>query len=95
MYKRQAVDWLVGERGIDAEVAQRAALAGSVGFNDWRSPNVPEGDRMHGGPACAFVVRTLNPGHVMAVDLRYFDPALNGGGQKTGPGGKAGYWWSF
>lgn len=91
---KAAVDWLVGERGIDAEVAQRAALAGAVGFNDWRSPNVAEGERMHGGPACAFIVRTLNPGHVMAVDLRYFDPSINGGVKTTCQGEKQGYGWT-
>lgn len=90
----RAVEWLTEARGIDAEVAQRAALARSVGFNDWTSPTVAAGERMHGGPACAFIVRTLNPGHVMAVDLRYFDPALNGWVKTTCQGEKQGYGWT-
>lgn len=90
----KGVEWLIHERGIDAAVAQRAALAGAVGFNDWVSQKVAAGERMHGGPACAFIVRSLNPGHVMAVDLRYFDPALNGGVKTTCQGEKLGYGWT-
>lgn len=53
------VDRLIEARGIAPEVAQRAALAKAVGFNDWTSPTVAAGERMHGGPACAFIVRML------------------------------------
>lgn len=91
---KPAVDWLVEERGIDPEVAAAAALKKSVGFNDWRSPTIAAGEKMHGGPACAFIVRTLNPGHVMAVDLRYLDPALNGGVKTQTQGEKYGYGWT-
>lgn len=90
----KAVEWLIHERGIDAEVAQRAAMNKALGFNDWCSPKVAAGERMHGGPAAAFIVRTLNPGHVMAVDLRYLDPALNGGVKTTCQGEKQGYGWT-
>lgn len=91
---KRGVDWLIEARGIDPEVAQRAALAKAIGFNDWTSPTVAAGERMHGGPACAFIVRTLNPGHVMAVDLRYFDAELNGGIKTTCQGEKYGYGWT-
>lgn len=91
---QRGVDWLITERGITPEVAQRAAALGAVGFNDWVSPKVAPGDRMHGGPACAFIVKSLNPGHVMAVDLRYFDAALNGGVKTTCQGEKYGYGWT-
>nr|MBL8412758.1 toprim domain-containing protein [Dechloromonas sp.] len=90
----RGVDWLINERGIDPEVAQRAAQKGAVGFNDYRSPRIEPGEKLHGGPACAFIVRSLNPGHVMAVDLRYFDVALNGGIKTTCQGEKYGYGWT-
>lgn len=88
------VAYLVESRGISREVAERAAKKGAIGFNDYRSVKVPEGEVGHGGPACAFIVRSLNPGHVMAVDLRYLDPALNGGVKTQSQGEKAGYGWT-
>ncbi|MBU0592472.1 MAG: toprim domain-containing protein [Gammaproteobacteria bacterium] len=88
-----AIDYLAG-RGITEEVARRAVEKGSVGFNDWRSPKVAEGDPGHGGPAVAFIVKTLNPGHVVAVDMRYLEPALNGGVKTQCQGEKHGYGWT-
>ena len=81
-------------RGISEEVARRAMERGSVGFNDWRSTKVPEGEPGHGGPSAAFIVRTLNPGHVVAVDMRYLDPAINGGVKTQTQGEKYGYGWT-
>lgn len=91
---RQAVAYLVEQRGIDEEVAQRAALARSIGWNDYRSTKVAEGAVGHGGPAFATIVRSLNPGHVMAVDLRYLNPDLNGGVKTMTQGQKEGYGWT-
>ncbi|MBW7903817.1 MAG: toprim domain-containing protein [Rhodocyclaceae bacterium] len=91
---KRAVDWLVEERGIDPEVAQKAALKKALGFNDWTSSKIAAGEKMHGGPAAAFIVRSLNPGHVMAVDLRYLDPELNGGVKTSTQGEKYGYGWT-
>jgi hypothetical protein len=90
----RAIEYLVGARGISEAVATRAAKKGAVGWNDWTSPKVEAGNVGHGGAACAFIVRTLNPGHVMAVDLRYLDPALNGGVKTQSQGEKAGYGWT-
>jgi hypothetical protein len=88
-----ALEYLTG-RGIAEAVSRRAMEKGSVGFNDWRSPKAPEGEPGHGGPAAAFIVRTLNPGHVVAVDMRYLDPALNGGVKTQTQGEKFGYGWT-
>jgi hypothetical protein len=88
-----ALEYLTG-RGISEAVARRAMEKGSVGFNDWRSPKAPAGEPGHGGPAAAFIVRTLNPGHVVAVDMRYLDPALNGGVKTQTQGEKFGYGWT-
>lgn len=90
---RPAVEYLVS-RGIDAEVAQRAALLRAVGWNDYRSAKVEPGKPGHGGPALATIVRSLNPGHVMAVDLRYVEPELNGGVKTMTQGEKQGYGWT-
>lgn len=73
-----AIDYLVIERGIPEAVAVRAVRARAIGWNTWTSPKVPAGEPGHGGPALAQIVRTLNPGHVVAVDLRYQDPPGNG-----------------
>lgn len=89
----KAVDYLVG-RGISEEVVRRAIKKGSVGFNDWTSDKTPEGEPGHGGPAAAFIVRTLNPGHVVAVDLRYLDPEKNGHVKTQCQGEKFGYGWT-
>lgn len=92
--RSRAAEWLVEVRKIDPEIAQRAALAGAIGWNDYRSTKVEPGKPGHGGPAFASIVRTLNPGHVVAVDLRYDDPALNGGVKTMTQGEKQGYGWT-
>lgn len=92
--RNKAVEYLVEARKIDAEVAQKAALAGAVGWNEYRSKKIGPGERGHGGPALATIVRSLNPGHIMAVDLRFEDPALNGGIKTQTQGEKEGYGWT-
>jgi hypothetical protein len=89
----RAVEYLVG-RGISEEVVRRAIKKGSVGFNDWCSDKVAEGQPGHGGAAAAFITRTLNPGHVVAVDLRYLDPEKNGNVKTQCQGEKHGYGWT-
>jgi hypothetical protein len=80
-------------RGLPDAVIDRAIKARSVGFNDYRSKRVAEGQPGHGGPGVAFVVRSLNPGHVVAVDVRYVDAALNGGVKTQCQGEKDGHGW--
>lgn len=89
-----ALDYLVQERGISEEVAKRAIQKGAVGWNTWTSPTVKPGEHGYGGPAVAFIVKSLNPGHVMAVDLRYQDKDLNGGTKTQCQGEKDGYGWT-
>lgn len=86
-------DYLV-ERAIGEGVIQHAILRKSLGYNDWASDKVAAGEPMHGGPAVAFIVRSLNPGHVSAVDMRYLDPALNGGIKTSCQGEKSGVFWT-
>lgn len=89
----QAVDYLKG-RGIEESVIRRAIQRKAIGFNYWVNPKVEAGQPMHGGPAVAFICRTLNPGHVAAVDMRYLEPALNGGVKTTCQGDKDGVGWT-
>ena len=89
----RAVEYLAG-RGISEEVVRRAIKKGSVGFNDYASVKVEEWQPGHGGPAVVFITRTLNPGHVVAVDMRYLDPAKNGNVKTQCQGEKYGYGWT-
>lgn len=88
----RVTEYLVG-RGISEAVVQQAIQRKTVGFNTWHSEKVEAGQHGHGGPAAAFIVRTMNPGHVVAVDLRYLDPDLNGGTKTQCQGEKQGYPW--
>lgn len=88
-----AVDYLIG-RGITEEVAKRVTKSGAVGWNTWTSSKVVAGQPGHGGAGVAFVVKTLNPGRVVAVDVRYADAELNGGVKTQCQGEKDGYGWT-
>lgn len=90
----KAVAYLVEQRGISESVVRRAIERRAVGWNDYRSAKVEAGKPGHGGDAAAFIVRTLNPGHIVAVDLRYADPALNGNVKTQCQGEKDGYGWT-
>jgi len=90
----QAIAYLKDERRLTEEVIRRAIKAGTIGFNDWTSKKVSPAEVGYGGPAIAFIVRTLNPGHVAAVDLRYLDPDLNGGVKTMTQGDKEGIGWT-
>lgn len=88
-----AKEYLINERCLPEALVDRAIMARSVGYNDWTSDKVSAGEPLHGGPAVAFIVRSLNPGKVMAVDTRYLDPALNGGVKTQCLGEKYGHPW--
>jgi Toprim domain len=90
----RAIEYLVGERKLDEAVVRRAIERRTVGFNDWRSDKVAAGQHGYGGPAAAFIVRSHNPGHVVAVDFRYVDAALNGGTKTQCQGEKHGFGWA-
>lgn len=87
-----AADYLAS-RGLLPAVIDQAIKSKSVGFNAWVSPKKPLGSMGYGGPATAFLVRTFNPGRLVAVDLRYHDPGLNGGVKSGCQGEKVGYPW--
>lgn len=87
-----AVDYLAS-RGITEAIARRAIKARTLGYNDYRNPKYAEGEPNHGGPAVGFIVVTPNPGHVVAVEMRYLDPAINGKIKNKCLGDKAGHAW--
>lgn len=91
-----AVAYLVEQRKIPEATVRAAIRAKTVGYNDWTNPKPDAGPGSigHGGPAAAFVVRSFNPGHALAVDLRYFDAALNGGVKTNTQGQKEGAPWT-
>jgi hypothetical protein len=88
-----SADYLAG-RGILYDVIDRAIKAKAVGFNAWTSPKKSLGSAGYGGPATVFLVRSFNPGRLVAVDLRYHDPSLNGGVKTGCQGEKVGYPWT-
>ncbi|MFP4615544.1 MAG: toprim domain-containing protein [Thiohalorhabdus sp.] len=89
----RAKEYLTG-RGIAEEAVERAWKKGAIGWNSWTSPKVSPGEFGYGGEALATVVRTFNPGHVVAVDMRYLDPEQNGGVKTQTQGEKKGYPWT-
>ena len=91
-HANRAIEYLVG-RGISETVATAAVKSKSVGFNDWHSDKIPNGQPGHGGASVAFIVKSMNPGHVHAVDMRYLDPAINGGVKTQCQGEKSGFVW--
>jgi len=78
----------ISEKAIDA-----ALKAKTLGFNTYTNPKVLVGEYGHGGEAVAFIARTLNPGHIAAVEMRYLDPDKNGGVKSQCQGNKSGHVW--
>ncbi|MBF0453611.1 MAG: toprim domain-containing protein [Magnetococcales bacterium] len=80
---QKAIDYLKG-RGIPEEISKKALGTGSLGHTSWTNPKVEKGEIGHGGPALAAIVKSLEKGNVVAVDLRFTDPeAFEGGKRKT------------
>lgn len=89
----RALEYLTG-RGISEQVVRAAIRRRTVGFNDYTGRKAAAGEFGYGGPAAAFIVRSMNPGQVLAVDMRYLDPALNGGVKTMTQGEKEGCPWT-
>ncbi len=86
------IDYLT-HRGISEEIIKLAIKSKSVGWNSWTSSKVEQGEPMHGGPAAAFIVTSQSAGHIVAVDMRYVNPQLNGGIKTSCVGEKTGHPW--
>lgn len=92
--EREGARAYLAGRGISAAAIDAAIAARSLGFNTWTSSKVAAGEVGHAGPAAAFVVRSPHDGRVVAVDMRYLDPAINGGVKTQTQGDKAGFGWT-
>ncbi|MDH4450817.1 MAG: toprim domain-containing protein [Rhodoferax sp.] len=89
---QEVVDYLVG-RGIEKDVVEAAIKKGTLGLNLYNSKQVERGEVNWGGPAAAFIVRERLTQAVVAVDMRYFVPADNGGVKTQSQGEKAKFPW--
>lgn len=90
--REKVMAYLTG-RGIDTKVVQHALDRHALGLNTYTSSKVPAGELGHGGEAVAFIVRAHESGQVVAVDMRYLDPTLNGGMKTQSQGEKEGRPW--
>lgn len=81
-------------RGITAAAIETAIKANTLGFNDYANPKYPEGQQGHGGPAAAFISYYPGTKRVAGVDMRYIDPATNGGYKTQSQGDKDGIGWT-
>lgn len=82
------------ERGISEDVIRQAIKCKTLGWNTWTSNSIPAGQVGHAGPAATFIVRQGMPSKVLAVDMRYQDPTLNGGVKTTCQGERDGHGWT-
>lgn len=85
-------DYLTG-RGVDKKPIEDALAKGTLGYNTWTSDKKDPGTPGYGGPGVAFVVKERHTARVVAVEMRYFDPALNGGVKGQAQGEKFGHPW--
>lgn len=92
--ERERVREYLAGRGISQDALDIALRARSLGFNDWTSNRVNAGEVGYGGPAAAFIVRDMASGQVVAVDMRYLDPAANGDVKTQTQGEKFGHCWT-
>jgi hypothetical protein len=88
----RAREYLQG-RGISESAITAAIKARTLGFNDWKSDKKKSGDVGYGGDAAAFIVRNAF-GQVVAVDMRFLDPAINGDVKTQTHGEKEGIYWT-
>lgn len=86
-------EYLVG-RGITEPAIDAALRAKTLGYNEWTSTTKAAGNVGHGGAAAAFIVRSPNSAQVVAVDLRYIDPSINGDVKTQTQGEKDGHYWT-
>ncbi|WP_249178192.1 toprim domain-containing protein [Burkholderia vietnamiensis] len=86
-------EYLAG-RGISVAAIDAAIKAKTLGFNDYTSSTRKAGEVGYCGPSAAFIVRPINGAEVVAVDMRFIDPALNGDVKTQTQGEKDGHGWT-
>lgn len=90
--RAELVDYLES-RKISRAVIDRAITKGTLGLNTFIGKKAAKGEIGYGGPAAAFLVRAQLTNQVVAVDMRYIEPADNGGLKTQSQGEKAGAPW--
>ena len=83
--EQKAIAYLAS-RGIPEEVSKKGLEAKVIGHTSWCNPKVAKGKIGHNGPAVAFIVKSLDKGAVVAVDLRFTHPDEYEGGKRKGRG---------
>lgn len=83
-----------GQRHLERKAVEFALERRALGMNLWTKPGSTPGERGHGGPAAAFLVRSRLDGRLVGVDMRYMDPELNGGQKTQSQGEKVGAPWT-
>ena len=91
--KAELMTYLEG-RGIFREAIERAITKGTLALNTYTNPRAKPGEIGYGGLAAAFIVRSQLGNQVVAVDMRYLAPELNGGVKTQSQGEKQGYPWT-
>lgn len=86
-------EYLTG-RGISSTAIDAAIKAKTLGFNDYTSTTKKQGEVGYCGPSAAFIVRPIGGAEVVAVDMRFIDPALNGDVKTQTQGEKDGHGWT-
>jgi len=86
-------EYLTG-RGISDAAITAAIKAKTLGFNDYTNPTKKPGEVGHCGPSAAFIVRQIAGAEVVAVDMRFIDPAINGDVKTQTQGEKDGLGWT-
>lgn len=81
-------------KGIERAPIEKAIRAGMLGLNTHTSRTQPAGAKGYGGPAATYVVRDQHAAEVVAVDMHYLDPALNGDQATLTKGDAQGPWCS-
>jgi len=95
----KAIDYLHLKRGIPKATIEKYLSQGkkirSIGFNDYRSKKIPEGDTGHGGPAVMFIARGWLDNKIRVCEMRYIDDGvLNGGVKAQTQGDQLGVFWT-
>ncbi|MYM70510.1 hypothetical protein GTP45_27410 [Pseudoduganella sp. FT55W] len=91
--REKAREYLKG-RGISDAAIDAGMKAKTIGYNDWTSTAISEGNVGFGGPAAAFLVRDPDTLQVVGVDMRFFDPERNGKVKTQSHGTKDGIGWT-
>jgi hypothetical protein len=85
--------YLKNERGIPDHVISAGITNKTLGWTNYTSPKLKQGEQHWGGEAVSFLTYQPNTKMLAAVDYRYYVPELNGGMKTKSLGQKNGVFW--